>query len=306
MRVAGKTYPPSVTPRVSVVVPVFNRPAFVGEAVRSALAQECPGGLEVVVVDDGSTDETPSVLAALAAEDARVRVIRQENAGPAHARNRAFDEARGEFFALLDSDDIWLAGKLAAQVTLLDASPTAAFAHSDVDEFFEGQDGAWTRRPGIVSGAVLRTLLRRNVIHTMTVVLRRTVVDEVGRFDPTYPPCEDWDLWLRIAARHPIVGEPERRVRVRIHEGGISSDPVVVYTQACRLLAAAASRLNDSGHADGGFARRQASRWHVKLGRRLARAGDGEGADDAFARAVALHPLARVSVLRARLFPKRG
>jgi len=291
-------------PRVSVIVPVYNRPAFVGEAIGSALAQECPGGLEVVAVDDGSTDETPRVLADLAAADARVRVIRQENAGPAHARNRAMREARGELLALLDSDDAWLPGKLAAQVALLDAHPGAAFAHSDVDEFWEDGEGAWTRRPPIVSGDVLRTLLRRNVIHTMTVVLRRSVIEEVGDFDPDYPPCEDWDLWLRICARHPVVGDPERRVRVRVHDGGISSDPLVVYRQATRLLAAAAERLRDEGHAAARYARRQAAYWHVKYGRRLARAGRGDEASAAYATASGLHPIGRLGALRARLFPR--
>ena len=289
-------------PRVSVIVPVYNRPAFVGEAVRSALAQDCPGGMEVVVVDDGSTDDTPRVLEDLAASDGRIRVLRQANAGPAHARNHALREARGELLALLDSDDVWLPGKLAAQVALLDAHPEAAFAHSDVDEFWEHGEGAWTRRPEIVSGHVLRVLLKRNVIHTMTVVLRRAVIDEVGGFDAAYPPCEDWDLWLRIAARHPVVGDPERRVRVRLHEGGISSDPLVVYRQASRLLAAAAERLGTAGHGDAAFARRQAARWHVKYGRRLARAGRDDEARAAWAAAARLHPMGRLDALRARLF----
>ncbi len=288
-------------PRVSVVVPVFNRPAYVAEAVRSALAQECPGGLEVLVVDDGSTDTTPQVLAALAAADARVRVVRQANAGPAHARNRAFREARGELLALLDSDDVWLPGKLAAQLALLDAHPRAALVHSDVDEFFEADARPWTRRPEIVSGHVLRRLLERNVLHTMTVVLRRSVVDEVGGFDPEYPPCEDWDLWLRIAARHAIVGDAERRVRVRIHEGGISRDPLVVYAQARRLVAAAARRLAAEGHPDAAFARRQAARWHVKYGRRLRRAGRADEAETEFRAATALWPAARLDVWRAKL-----
>ena len=287
-----------------MVVPVYNRPAFVGEALRSALTQQCPGDLEVVAVDDGSTDETPKVLAEIAAADPRVRVIRQANAGPAHARNHAMREGRGELLALLDSDDVWLPGKLAAQVALLDANPRAALVHSDVDEFWEDGEGEWTRRPPIVSGDVLRTLLHRNVIHTMTVILRRSVIEEVGGFDPDFPPCEDWDLWLRIADRHEIVGDPERRVRVRLHEGGISSDPLVVYRQATRLLAAAAERLGAAGHADAAFARRQAARWHVKYGRRLARAGRADEARAAYATASRLHPMGRLEALKARLFPK--
>ncbi len=293
-------------PRVSVIVPVFNRPAFVAEALRSALAQECPGGFEVVVVDDGSTDETPQVLAALAAEDERLRVIRQDNSGPAVARNRAFAESTGEFLALLDSDDIWMPGKLAAQVTLLDTHPRVALVHAEVEEFFEGAERQWRHRPRIVSGDVLATLLNRNSIHTMTVMLRRSVIDEVGGFDPTYPPCEDWDLWLRIAEHHEFMGDREPRVWVRIHEGGISSDPLVVYAQATRLLAAAAKRLAARGNdAMASEARRQAARWYVKYGRRLVRARRSDEARTAFDAAIRLHPPSRFAVIRARLFPKR-
>ncbi len=292
-----------MTPRVSVIVPVHNRPAYVREAIDSALAQECPGGFEVVVVDDGSTDDTPAVLASYGD---RIRVVRQPNGGAASARNRAISESGGELLALLDSDDVWLPGKLAAQVALLDARPDAALLHSDVDEFFEGaRSGAWTRRPPVLGGDVLRDLLRRNFVHTMTVLMRRSVLDEVGPFDLRYPPCEDWDLWLRIAERNRFVADPERRVRTRVHAGGISADPSVVYTQGCRVLEAAAERLARTRPADAGFARRQAARWHVKLGRRLARDGRRDEAESAFARAVALHPLGRLDVWRARLSPKR-
>ena len=290
-------------PRVSVVVPVYNRPAYVREAVDSALAQRCPGGFEIVVVDDGSTDETPQVLASYGS---LIRVVRQANGGVARARNAGFAAARGEYFALLDSDDVWLPGKLAAQVALLDAHPQAAFAHSDVEEFFEdGPSRSWTRRPEIVSGDALRVLLRRNVIHTMTVMLRRVAIEEVGDFDPRYPPCEDWDLWLRVSEHRPVVGDPRPWVRTRVHEGGISADPIVVYTQACDLLEAAAVRLAARESPLARFARRQASRHCVKLGRRLARDGRRREAEEAFARATRLHPMGRVDVFLAKLSPKR-
>jgi glycosyltransferase involved in cell wall biosynthesis len=292
-----------VTPRVTVVVPVRDRPRFVAEAVRSALAQECRGGHEVVVVDDGSTDETPDVLASFGGA---IRVVRQANAGPAKARNRGFAEARGELLALLDSDDVWLPGKLAAQVEILDRSPAACLVHSDVEEFHDDAPGRpWTRRPPVLSGRVLRPLLRRNFVHTMTVVVRRSAILVAGAFDAAYPPCEDWDLWLRLAERWEFAGDPVRRVRTRIHEGGISRDPIVVYTQGCRVLAAAAERLGREGSVHADFARREAARWHVKLGKRLARAGRRDEADAAFAKAAALHPSGRLRAVLARILPKR-
>src|SRR5262249_16987777 len=146
--------------------------------------------------------------------------------------NAGFAAARGEYFALLDSDDIWLPGKLAAQVALLDAHPQAGFAHSDIEEFFEGgRRTEWTRRPAIDSAAVLQAPLRRNLAHTTPVMLRRVAIEEVGDFDPRYPPCEDWDLWLRICEHRPVAGDSRAWVRTRVHEGGISADPIVVTTQ---------------------------------------------------------------------------
>jgi glycosyltransferase involved in cell wall biosynthesis len=289
-----------------VIVPVYNRPKFVREAIDSALAQDCPGGHEVVVVDDGSTDDTPRVLASYGD---RIRVVRQGNAGPAIARNHGFKEARGELLALLDSDDVWLPGKLAAQVAVLDRHPDACLVHSDVEEFFETGKGharrRWTRRPPVLGGKVLRSLLRRNFVHTMTVVLRRTVIERSGDFHAAYPPCEDWDLWLRLAEHWPFAADPHPRVRVRVHEGGISSDPIVVYTQGCKALAAAAARLAVTRNPDAAFAARSAARLHVKLGHRLARAHRAEEAEAAFTRAVELAPSARIRVALAKAFPKR-
>jgi len=289
---------------VSAIVPVHNRPWFVREALESALKQDCPGGMEIVVVDDGSTDETPDVLRSFGSA---IRVVRQENSGPAHARNLGFREARGELFALLDSDDVWLPGKMRAQLAALDADPETCLVHSDVEEFFQDGSGRrWTRRPPVLAGDVHRDLLRRNFVHTMTVVVRRSAIETVGGFDPAYPPCEDWDLWLRLAERWPFAGDRGTRVRTRVHEGGISADPIVVYAKACAVLEAAADRLLRDGHADAGYARRQAARWNVKLGKRLARKGRGEDAERCFARAAALHPLGRLGAAVARAFPKRS
>lgn len=96
-------------PDVSIIIPTYNRVRFVGEAIESALAQR--EGIEVVVVDDGSTDETSSLLASFAD---RVRIFRQPNAGPSAARNLGAQQARGEFLAFLDSDDILESGAVRA------------------------------------------------------------------------------------------------------------------------------------------------------------------------------------------------
>src|SRR4051794_13197703 len=109
-------------PTVSVVVPTYNQPRLLSETLDGVLAQTF-ADFEVVVVDDGSTDDTPAVLARYAGRDGRVRVVRQPNAGIGAARNRGLDEARGRYVAPLDHDDLWMPGKLAAQVAFMQAHP---------------------------------------------------------------------------------------------------------------------------------------------------------------------------------------
>ena len=188
-------------PTVSVVIPTYNLAPLLPGAVESARAQDWPG-LEVIVVDDGSTDGTPAVLERLAAEG--VRCFRQENAGAASARNRGIREARGEWVAFLDADDFWLPGKLAAQFEALAARPAAAFSYTDV--MVRTADGAESVLPCPGRGRPLLTqLLAGNVFATPSALVRRDCFDEVGLFDPALRTGEDWDMWLRLAAHFECV-----------------------------------------------------------------------------------------------------
>jgi len=186
---------------VSVIIPTFDRCAFVRQAVASVCAQG-DLGLEIIVVDDGSTDDTAAVLER--EFGSRIRVLGTENQGVAAARNRGVAASRGELIAFLDSDDLWLPGKLAIQ--------TAFFAeHAQAEICQTGE--IWVRNGVRVnscahhckpSGDIFEPSLHRCLVSPSAVMLRRSLLDRVGGFDERLPACEDYDLWLRIARDTPV------------------------------------------------------------------------------------------------------
>lgn len=197
-------------PSVSVVIPTFNNVATLAEAVASVRDQHWDD-LEIVVVDDGSTDETPRVLEALSGPD--LRVIRQANAGPAAARNAGLQATRNEWIAFLDADDQWLPGKLLTQFNALEQHPDATFCFSDVLERTpDGNDQILRCRQPMRS--VLLELLWGNLFSTPTLLVRRACFEEAGAFDISLRTGEDWDMWLRLAARYEGLFVCEPLVRV--------------------------------------------------------------------------------------------
>jgi glycosyltransferase involved in cell wall biosynthesis len=208
------------TPLVSVVVAAYNMDRYVREAVDSVLAQEWPA-LEVIVVDDGSTDATVAALAAYAGES-RVRVIRQANAGQTVAKNVGLRAARGEYVGFCDADNAWLPGKLSRQVPLLEAAPDAAVAYGDI-ALFDGE-GRPLPAPPVkrYGGRITQRLLLENFVTFNTALARRRVLEEFGGFDESLRMAIDYDLWLRISTRYEFVYLPEPLVRYRIWGGQMS------------------------------------------------------------------------------------
>jgi len=204
---------------VSVVIPAYNAAPFVGAALDSVLAQTEPVG-EVLVVDDGSTDETAALVESYGPQ---VRLIRQANAGVSAARNRGIREARGDWVAFLDADDTWLPGKVAAQTAALRAAPERAMCYSAfqvVDEALRPLRIEWSDRRG---PALEDLLLRGNVVGSVcTVMARRDLLAGLGGFDPALSYCADWDLWVRMAARTEFLYLPEPLVTYRQHAAMMS------------------------------------------------------------------------------------
>ena len=186
-------------PLVSVVVPTYNRAALLREAVASVQRQSY-APLELIVVDDGSTDATAAGLRPLSA----VRLVRQDHTGmPGQARNAGARVARGEYLAFLDSDDLWLPHKLAVQVPVALAAG-AAITHTRERWIRNGRIVSQRRQRHRRRGDLFAESLRKCVIGPSTVLLRREVFEEAGGFRADLEIAEDYELWLRLTARHPV------------------------------------------------------------------------------------------------------
>jgi len=191
---AGTTRP------VSVIIPTYNRADLVRRAVDSVLAQTFPN-FELIVVDDGSTDRTQEVLAAV---DDRLVLIAQPRAGVSAARNQGLAAARSPLIAFLDSDDYWLPEKLAVQVHFFEENPEAVICQTEEVWYRRGRRVNPRTRHRKPSGDVFRPSLELCLISPSAVMMRRELFDRVGRFDESLPACEDYDLWLRAAAEYPV------------------------------------------------------------------------------------------------------
>jgi glycosyltransferase involved in cell wall biosynthesis len=200
---------------VAVVIPAYNHAAYVGVAIASALAQTRPPD-EVIVVDDGSRDDTARVLEAW---EGRVTVLRQTNQGVAVARNNGVARSRCDYVAFLDADDEWRPAKLERQVALLDADPAIALAHCGLEEIDAAGHVLRFRTDG-AAGEVWREMLLflPAVLGTgSTALVRRTVFDALGGFDRRLSTSADWDLCFQIAVRHRVGFVAEPLVRYRLH-----------------------------------------------------------------------------------------
>jgi len=208
---------------ISVIIPTYNYARYLRQAIDSALAQTY-APLEVIVIDDGSTDETPQVLAEYGE---RIRTIRQINAGVGAARNSGVAAARGEYIALLDSDDLWLPRKLELQIARFEVDPSLGLVHCGSESFDNTGRTLSTSLDGM-EGRVAEEMLRfdREVITApgSRIVVPTRIAEEVGGFDAHLPPSDDWDFCYRVAVRYPIGYVREVLVRYRQHGSGLHLD----------------------------------------------------------------------------------
>jgi len=263
-----------MTARVSVLIPAYNCAATIGEALRSVLEQQGAEALEVIVVDDGSTDGT---LEALAPWQDRVRVLRQANRGPAAARNRALAAAQGEYIAFLDADDLWLPGKLAAQLEYLARHRELKVVYGrwerwlpdgsvvPVDDYASSDGEIHTA----ASGWIYTGMLLDSMIHSITAMVHREVIDAVGGFDESLRTGEDYDFWLRVTRRFRVAKLARTLARYRIHPHSATAAEQRENNEY-RVLVRALQQYGDSDAEGRRVDRRQ-------LERRLARLCFGHG-----------------------------
>lgn len=209
------------TPLVSVVIASYNHARYVRRTVESVAAQTI-SDIEIIICDDASTDNTGQVIAQIQ-DDRIVFAPAAINSGrPAVTRNRGIALARGEFVAFVDSDDLWLPQKLEMQLDLLAHHPVAGLCYCDF-EIFRLESGDIIARYGaqnpLFDGMVISDLLLENFVGSPTPLVRKKVLDSVGRFDenPSVRFREDWDLWLRIAARHEFCVVRQVLARYGVH-----------------------------------------------------------------------------------------
>lgn len=188
-----------MAPPVSVIIPTYNRAKQLPGAIDSVLAQTHPS-FELIVVDDGSTDETPRLLREYG--DDRLRYIRQDNQGPSAARNRGIGAARHDLLAFLDSDDRFAPEKLAVQVAAMEESSDCLISHTQEIWFRNGNHLNQKKIHQKKSGDIFAQSLRLCAVGMSTIMARRELFAQVGLFDETLPCCEDYELWLRVSVRH--------------------------------------------------------------------------------------------------------
>lgn len=220
-------------PSISVIVPCYNAERWIEATLRSVLAQAWSGPLEVLVVDDGSRDGSAECVRRLGEP---VRLLQQANAGVAAARNHGIREARGDWVAFIDADDIWLPGKLQAQWALLQTEPQAQMSYTawhvwhcldpepDATLLAElaAAGGAEPARWSGPSGWIYPDLLLDCEVWTSTVLVSRQLLHDLGGFDERLRIGEDYDLWLRASRRTPILRVPRPLALYRMHPASLT------------------------------------------------------------------------------------
>jgi glycosyltransferase involved in cell wall biosynthesis len=218
-------------PRVSVVIPAYNAAPHIGAAIDSVVGQTYTD-LEIIVVDDGSVDNTAAVLQTY---NGKIRYVRQENRGVSSARNHGIRVARGELIAFLDADDTWLPDKLELQTRFLSVHEEAALVFGDLELVVDGQvvepsylalkkNAWWSNRDSVLVKDAFARLVEENVVSTSTTLISSRALQQVGPFDEDLSTAEDLDLWLRVAASFPIGCIPRVMCRKHVLRSSLSAD----------------------------------------------------------------------------------
>src|SRR5215471_4938106 len=269
-------------PKVSVVIPTYNRARFLPVAIRSVLRQTFKD-FEILIIDDASSDDTEAVVEGIG--DSRIRYIRHEqNRRISGARNTGVRNSTGEYIAFLDDDDEWVPDKLARQVGVLDGAAQIVGA---VYTAFAQVDVATEEVLGVVTptqrGHILHALCVRNCVGTAsTVCLRRQCFEDVGLFDESVAFGEEYDMWIRVAHRFDFTYINEPLVRYGVHGGRLSVNYPIMISGLERQLQkhAAFFSADPSNH----------SRRYISLGRLYCYSGDAARGRQAFLEAIRLSP----------------
>ena len=208
-------------PKISIVIPAYNAESTITETIESVQKQTF-SDFEVIIVDDGSTDKTVEVINNI--HDERIKVISYENGGNALARNRGIKNAKGEFIAFIDADDMWTPDKLELQLAALEKYPEAGIAYSWTYFKYEKEEDSYADCSSFFEGNVYRDLLVKNFLQNgSNPLIRKQVIDSIGFFNPTLKCSVDWDFYLRLAAKCNFVLVQKPQVIYRQSSNSITS-----------------------------------------------------------------------------------
>ena len=214
----------NINPLVTVIIPTYNRGWVLKEAIDSVLSQDFED-FELIVVDDGSTDNTQDILDGY---DRDIMVLRQDNRGVSAARNAGIASASGQFIAFLDSDDLWLPGKLSSHVDFFNLNPEALICQTEELWIRNGKRVNPKNRHKKFSGMIFKHSLPLCIVSPSAVMLKKNLFTKTGMFDEKLPACEDYDLWLRISCKYPIyLIDTPLIIKRGGHEDQLSRRPVL-------------------------------------------------------------------------------
>lgn len=220
-------------PQVSVIIPAYNASAYLPEAIDSVLGQSF-SDIEVLVIDDGSTDETEHLVRRYRSA---IKYLRQPNRGVSSARNRGIAQSVGRYIAFLDADDTWLPHRLERQLAALQDQPNYRATYAAFTVVDESLNPLGISRNQRQASALEDLLLRGNVVATpSTVLCERALFELVGGFDPALSQCADWDMWVRLAAQTEFLYLDEPLVTYRQHSTNMSRNAPLLESDSLQVL----------------------------------------------------------------------
>lgn len=221
-------------PLISVIIPAYNAERTILETITS-VQQQTFSNFEIIVIDDGSKDKTLDILNSIV--DERLKIFSYQNSGVSAARNHGISHATGDFLSFLDADDLWTADKLELQFAALQQHPEAGVAYSWTHFMDEQGKSFHSDKPLFLEGNVYTHLLVRNFLaNGSNPLIRRQAVESVGEFDTEIPPAEDWDFYLRLAARWSFVLVPKLQILYRQSSSSGSSKVEVLEKSSLKVI----------------------------------------------------------------------
>lgn len=271
---------------ISVIVTTYNRPSMTREAIDSALAQT-HDDFEVIVVDDGSTDETPQVMAEYGD---RIRYIRKENGGVASARNVGIEAAKGDLIAFLDDDDIWLPEKLAVQQAYADAHPEVGLIYTDCTRFNEHGPARDPKGRTQLSGWVFKEFVEKYFVIFSTIVVPRKAIEQIGNFDEEYLRGDDVDFMGRVLEHYPAGYIDQKLIRRRKYARPKSAADLRLSAEEQLIYVRKFSERYGADKLPARWAARKRARAEMKLGQASEAEGNADEARTHYRRAMQSDP----------------